>query len=138
MKQITYSSGYKYQLKQDYTDHFDVHPQEDIKEDFYMLTTSGDLTIKKGYAWDGPSGPVPDTSRNMRGSLIHDVFYQMMRHQQLDHTVWRIKTDKIFADVCHADGTPKLICNAYFWALKNFAKKHATVEKQREIIKAPK
>ena len=46
---------------------------------FIGLSPEGILTIKRGYAWDGPSGPTIDTKCVMRGSLIHDALYQLIR-----------------------------------------------------------
>ena len=67
------------------------------------------LTIKKGYAWDGPSGPTIDTPSFMRGSLIHDALYQLLRETEFGtdnnrHEIRRHRSDQILRDVCTADG----------------------------------
>ncbi len=70
--------GYKYQLMERYS--FDVAIKEyEIDTPYLSLGNDGILIIKKGYAWDGPSGPTIDTLNFMRGSLVHDALYQLMR-----------------------------------------------------------
>ena len=66
---IRYRSDYKYQLAEGYEVNISIKPKSDIKTDFIALDTAGNLWAKKGYAWDGPSGPVKDT-REMVFSLI--------------------------------------------------------------------
>lgn len=52
--------GYKYQLMEQYS--FDVAIKEyEIDTPYLSLGNDGILIIKKGYAWDGPSGPTIDT-----------------------------------------------------------------------------
>ena len=76
---IVYQSGYKYQLVQDYS--FDLHPR--FPETTYagpFLSVSGrEVTLSKGYASDGPSGPTVDTKTFMRGAFEHDATYQLIR-----------------------------------------------------------
>jgi hypothetical protein len=71
--------------------------------DFIRLTNKGFLTIRKGYSWDGPSGPTFDTKNFMRGSLVHDVLYQLMRIQILS-LQYRDFADKKLREIVIADG----------------------------------
>lgn len=80
---IRYRSGYKYQLVDDYFVKVRVRPEKDISTEFISLSTDGFLRIKRGYAWDGPSGPTFDTKNFMRGSAVHDALYQLMRLEEL-------------------------------------------------------
>ena len=57
----------------------------------------------KGYAWDGPSGPTFDTPAFMRGSLIHDALYQLIREKHL-RPEFRVVADKILYDILREDG----------------------------------
>ena len=81
---IRYRSDYKYQLASEYRIKIPILPAEDIGTEFIDLDTSGELTVKNAYAWDGPSGPVIDTPENMRASLVHDALYQLMRNKELN------------------------------------------------------
>ena len=68
---------------------------------------NGMLLISEGYAWDGPSGPTIDTETFMRGSLIHDALYQLLRKGLLPQSS-RKKADQILRDVCIEDGMSKI------------------------------
>ena len=100
---ITYRAGYKYQLAADYAVVVSFCPRETIATDFIVLSSAGRLTIKRGYAWDGPSGPAIDTKNFMRGSLVHDALYQLMREGHLPQT-YRRDADKELKRICLEDG----------------------------------
>jgi len=106
--QIEYRSGYKYQLAKDYRVKVSVVPVQDIDTDYIGLSASGILFIKKGYAWDGPSGPTVDTKNFMRGSLVHDALYQLMRTRHLSKTRWRAVADLELKRMCLEDGMSRL------------------------------
>ena len=72
---ISYKKGYKYQLTETYKIKVDIKPLEHILTHFIDLTPEGILIIRKGYAWDGCSGPTWDDETNMRAGLIHDSLY---------------------------------------------------------------
>ena len=86
MKPIFYKQGYKYQLVEDCFLLTAIFPAKDISSDFITLSQTGLLTIKKGYAWDGPSAIAIDTLNFMRASLLHDALYQLMRTELLRKT----------------------------------------------------
>lgn len=100
---IRYRDGYKYQLAEDYTVTTSILPPAAIDHNFIYLTSNGVLAIKKGYAWDGPSGPTVDTKNFMRGSLVHDALYQLMRAKLLD-CGWRETADQELRRICREDG----------------------------------
>jgi len=82
---IKYRSGLKYQLAEDYICQLaTIRPDTFIKSDYIELDKQGFLLIRKGYAWDGCSGPTKDTLSNMRAGLVHDALYQLMRERLLD------------------------------------------------------
>jgi hypothetical protein len=60
-----------------------------------------ELTVEKGYAWDGPSGPVIDAKENIRASLDHDALYQLMRNEELNTRTHRKTSNQLFRDVCN-------------------------------------
>ena len=87
--------SYKYQLMKDYHVQIDIKPAQDIIFNFVSLSSGGLLTMNKAYAWDGPSGPSIDTRNFMRGSLVHDALYQLMRLSALDYRLYRLRADGI-------------------------------------------
>jgi len=95
---------YKYQVMEDYNIRINIEAVKEIGvPNYVILTPTGDLTIKERYAWDGPSGPTFDTKTFMRGSLVHDALYQLMRESLLglEH---RKTADEILRDICLEDG----------------------------------
>ena len=102
--QIRYRAGYKYQTAADYEIVLPFHPRVTIMDDFITFATDGRLTIRKGYAWDGPSGPTFDTTNFLRGSLVHDALYQLMRENLLDHHLFRALADWTLRALCLEDG----------------------------------
>jgi len=82
-KLISYRSGYKYQLAEDFHIQTFIKPENKVNNQFISLDKKGNLVVKSGYAWDGVSGPVIDTSNNLRASLVHDALYQLMRKKKI-------------------------------------------------------
>lgn len=68
------------------------------------LDVLGKLTIGIGFNWDGPSGPTVDTESFMRGALVHDALYRLMRFGLLDYKKHRKDADKLMRNICKADG----------------------------------
>jgi len=106
-KRIKYQKGFKYQLIHDVQFNVDIFPAEPIETPFIELRPSGDFTIYKGYAWDGPSGPTIDTPNFMRGSLVHDALYQLMRLEKLSLD-YKTQADAELKRCCLADGMSAL------------------------------
>ena len=113
MMTIKYRAGYTYQLAEDYTVKTPITPAEDIIHEWFVLTRIGVLLVKRGYAWDGASGPTFDTKSSMRPSLVHDVFCQMMRCDLLNYYVWRTPVNRFFMQQCIEDGMWK--ARAWLW-----------------------
>lgn len=104
MNFISYNAGYKYQLRDDYIALVSIFPKSEIVTRFIELEPCGRLLIRVGYAWDGPSGPTFDTLNFMRGSLVHDALYQLMREGHLDHDTHREAADRELQRICREDG----------------------------------
>ena len=100
--------NYKYQLMKDFVVQIPIKPPALIKKKFIMLTKTGKLTVKDRYSWDGPSGPTIDTKTFMRGSLVHDALYQLMRERDLDYKTDRKAADELLRDICIQDGMSKV------------------------------
>jgi len=133
---IKYRSGYKYQLVEDYQVKVSVIPDSDIKTDFIELDTDGTLIIKKGYAWDGPSGPTIDTPNFMRGSLVHDALYQLLRNKFLEQK-WREAADEELRRICREDGMSKIRAWWVHRSVRLGAGPAASPESRKKIHKAP-
>lgn len=136
-KRIEYRSGYKYQLAKEYKQRIDIRPRELIVSSYIILTEEGDLTVEVGYAWDGPSGPVIDTTHNMRASLVHDALYQLMREGWLNLTTHRRKADKMFELMCVEDGVSTALARAFYYGLRAGGYPSARPESLKRIRKAP-
>src|SRR3990172_2891552 len=122
MQCIKYKAGYKYQLKSNYAVTISIKPPADIITAYITLNAQGMLTLKDGYAWDGPSGPPIDTMTFMRGSLIHDALYQLMREGKLDQNVHREAADSILREVCIEDGMWSFRAWYVYQAVRQFAR----------------
>lgn len=137
MKCIEYNDGYKYQLKKTYSLTIEIQPDKDITTPFILLDTQGNLTLIKGYAWDGPSGPTIDTLTFMRGSLVHDALYQLMREKELDHDKFRETADRILQRICKEDGMWSLRAWWVYHGVRLFADPAADPASKRPPILAP-
>jgi hypothetical protein len=100
---IKYKDGYKYQLEEAYRIQIPILPVDSRSLPFIRLSKTGILTIRKGYAWDGPSGPAIDTKNFMRGSLVHDALYQFLRNGMIGPK-WRDPADQLLRKMCREDG----------------------------------
>jgi hypothetical protein len=138
MKGIAYNGGYKYQLKETCCVAIDIKPAVAINTDYINLDTEGILTIAKGYAWDGPSGPTIDTLTFMRGSLVHDALYQLMRERHLDHNAYRDTADRILQKICREDGMWFLRAQWVYQGVRLFADPAADPAATRPVTAAPK
>ena len=134
---INYRSDYKYQLADSYQIDIAIKPKNNITTPFIDLDSDGKLTIKNGYAWDGPSGPVKDTSQNMRASLVHDALYQLMRNEHLKSRTHRKAADQIFKDICKADGVSNFVASLYYKGLRKFGKPAASPQHKKVVTRAP-
>lgn len=134
---IEYRSGYKYQLVEEYQIRVGITPKDDIKTDFLELNTEGMLVIKKGYAWDGPSGPTFDTRNFMRGSLVHDALYQLLRNELINES-WRDEADKELKRICLEDGMTKIRAWWVYTAVRRWGGVAADPESRKKTHKAPR
>jgi len=134
---------YKYQLVDDnFSIIIKLTTPVDIKiENFIELTSKGKLTIMKGYAWDGPSGPTFDTKNFMRGSLVHDALYQLIRDGRFDEAEneeRRRYADDLLREMCKKDHMSSFrawyVHKAVRWFGKRAVKK---TEKYKKKLYAP-
>ena len=135
MEKITYRNlrSYKYQLMDDYTTQIDIKPECDLDLRFLSLSKDGVLIIRKAYAWDGPSGPTIDTSDFMRGSLVHDALYQLMRLSLLDDKKYRKRADEILREICLEDGMSAFRAWYVYQAVQIFGASSAAPRPEPEV-----
>ena len=132
---ISYKKGFKYQLAKHYEVCTPLMGYE-VSSQYIRLQMTGKLTIYKGYAWDGPSGPTVDTKNFMRGALVHDALYQLIREGKLPQSE-RYTADLILKMFCRQDGMSKLRSWIVFQGVDKFASFAANVDAKKKIITAP-
>lgn len=131
---IYYKSGYKYQLQKRAGIEIGLKLLKPIETPFISYR-GGFLYAEQGYAWDGPSGPTIDTKNFMRGSLFHDVLYQLMKEGILSWESQKL-ADNALKEICKIDGM-SLIRRSYVWlAVSLFGKTWSKLHKD-EILTAP-
>jgi len=152
MDTIKYRDGYRYQLAEMYDVKTGIilgENEDCIDTEFVCLYHNGILFIRRFFPWDGPSGPtkwlcdrVPKWLRNkilktiLRGSLVHDGLYYLMRQGKLD-IKWREQADKELKRICLEDGMSKLRAWWVYKGVRRFAKFAALPENKKKILVAP-
>ena len=105
---------YKYRLTREYTVQLGYATVPATILYYVHLWKGGSLAISKGYCWDGASGPTIDTENFMRGSLVHDVLYQLIRENLLERG-YRKFADRILYRILREDGMWRIRA-AWVWA----------------------
>ena len=114
-----------------------IKPEKEIETDYVDLTFAGLLTIKKGYAWDDPSGTTIDTKNFMRGSLVHDALYQLMCDEYINKDKWRAEADLELKRICIEDGMSKIRAWYVHWAVQKAAAPAADPSHRKVVQHAP-
>lgn len=135
---VHYRGGYKYQLRQAHSDRVAITPDEPITTEYVSLSLDGTLTLKSGYAWDGPSGPSIDTPSFMRASLVHDALYQLMRLEELDAGRWRDVADRELQRMCREDGMPRIHAWWVYHAVRLFGEPFTSPSASKPVETAPR
>ena len=125
---------YKYELLKDYKIKVDVKIH--INTDFLTVDNKGNMTIKKGYRWDGCSGPSWDgfvfgvlvNKTNMRAGLVHDALYQLMRMERIPLS-YRKYADDLFHKILLQDDMTRWRAWCYWKAVRVSCEKYAKPEK---------
>ena len=113
--------SYKYRLYEDYRVHVGIRAFRMEGTKYLILTTDGDLIIKKDYVWDGATCAI-DTKNFMRGALIHDALYQLIR-EGIISTNKRKDCDEILREICIEDGMSRLRASIVYRAVRMFGGK---------------
>ncbi len=135
MKCIHYAAGYTYQLRRTYETAIEIKPAQPIRTTYIDLDPDGLLTILQGYAWDGPSRAF-DTPSFMRGSLVHDATYQLIRDGHID-SAYREKADETLRRMCLEDGMWKARAWWVYHAVRKFGGPSADPAKASPDLCAP-
>ena len=133
---IKYKSGYKYQLVEGHEETLPKPLRSYNVVTDYIKIANGKISLRKGYAWDGPSGPTIDTKNFMRGSLIHDALYQLMREDVIAADN-RPAVDHLLHDMCRKDGMSWIRAQVVWAAVTLFGGKSASVSQRKEVKVAP-
>ncbi len=134
---VFYKKGYKYQLTRTFSMTLPFGAPFDISTEYIDFYFSGQIVIRVGYAWDGASGPTIDTQDSIRGSLLHDALYQLMRVGYLNAAYYRQKADALLRDVCEQDGMIKLRADAWYEAVRIAAGPAADPASEKRELAAP-
>lgn len=133
---IQYRSGYKYSLWSDYRVQTGLRGYA-VAHHLFTLDADGWLTVFADYPWDGPSGPTIDTPSFMRGSLVHDALYEMLRLGLLPHDPCFHLANQELEKICLEDGMWPCRARYVFNAVEKFGNASAAL-KPEAILTAPK
>ena len=129
-------SKYKYKFKVE--ENFSIELPFKIP-DFahpYASLKDGILSVKRGYAWDGASGPVINTRDTLVASLVHDVLYQAMRLNLIKSSKEnRQIADKNFFEILKMNGVNSFRSKVWYLAVKLFGKKSTKSLQDNDKIK---
>lgn len=131
---IKYRRGYKYSLFETYVVQTNIVGYE-INHHLFELTKLGVLTIHADYPWDGPSGPTLDTPDFMRGSLVHDVLYEMLRLGLLPQEAFTLANLEL-KTICLEDGMTQFRADYVYDGVEMFGHSACAVQPEH-IILAP-
>ena len=93
---------YKWQLEAGHLTSVDIFDHS-VNSAWISLNNNGGLLIRKGYSWDGASGPAIDTDNFLRASLVHDALYQLIAANYLPMTLRR-QADLELVRIAKEDG----------------------------------
>lgn len=132
---LAYYDGLKYETAEDFW------IQTPIKGVFAQspcgrvrLFTDGTLHIRKGFTWNGASGPTYDTKTSQRASLVHDALYYLMAEGGLDHK-WRDEADEMLDQLGDQDGMFGWRTDIWQWFVDKFG--GPASRRKRKVLYAP-
>jgi hypothetical protein len=132
---VRYRSGYRFQLAEPFTCQTPVR-EACAGSHWVGLAADGTLTVAAGYAWDGASGPIAQGPDIVRGSLVHDALYQLMREHGLDAR-WRETADDLLRSMLIEDGMHPVMATIAHAAVRAFGGCHIDPIHARPVLIAP-
>lgn len=139
---IRYIKGnFKYCLTETHSFITEIVPDEPVYTYFIDLVPDESMqfsicTIRKGYGWDGPSGPTIDTDDFIRPSLEHDVKYELLRKELIDKK-WREIADIELRVSCLDNNMSEFRANYVYEGVKHFGRSHADPKNRKKELTAP-
>lgn len=133
---MKYRKGYKYQLAEAARFQTAIRPPANIITEFIHLLTDGQMILRQGYAWDGPSGPTIDTRNSMQGALKHDALYQLLRGGHL-HPDYRVEADIDLYHTLVADGMFLWRARLWYDMVRKLAGPSADPANEKKTYEAP-
>ena len=129
-------SEYKYKFKVE--ENFSIELPFKIP-DFvhsYASLKDGILSVKRGYAWAGASGPIINTRDTLVASLVHDVLYQAMRLNLIKSSKEnRQIADKNFFEILKMNGVNSIRRKVWYFAVRLFGKKSTKSLQDNDKVK---
>lgn len=119
---------YKYEVKLEQYCQTDIRGVE-IDLPYCSLDKSGRLTAKVRYRWDGASGPTIDTASSMRGSLFHDIIWQLIEEGYLADKV-RHYSNRLFRDTCIEDGMWSFRAHIWYYSVDSIGRPYIRLKRK--------
>ena len=110
----------KYQLLQDYKIQTNLRLSQEARIPYISLSTSGMLTVHKGFIWNGASGPTWDSKCSMRASCGHDAVFELIRLGIISVGAVTL-TNVQFIKECVEDGMSRVRANLWYLFLRKFS-----------------
>ncbi len=107
-----------------------------VSTPYIELYEDGRCLVRKGYGWDGCSGPTFDDDTNMVPGLHHDIKYQLLRLGLIPKGC-RIIADQELREECLERGMWRIRAWYYFEGVDHFAKYAAKYGTEPVILTAP-
>ncbi len=108
----------------------------EIKHRLFSLTNDGWLVIFEDYPWDGASGPTIDSKSSIRGSVVHDALYEMLRLGLLPHDPCFHLANLELRKILIEDGMWVWRANVWFRMVERFGSASAALRPEN-IVTAP-
>lgn len=103
---------------------------------FIRIYPDGSLHIRKGWGWDGASGPTIDTDSALYASLAHDALAVLIRQGILPFSVYE-KADKELIRLAGKKHMWKLRLKTWAWIMTNLVKgRYARPDQRRRMYRA--
>lgn len=133
-RSIKYTSGFKYQIVEEFTVQTGIKPEIPARWLFVELEPSGWLKIKKGFASDGPSGPTIHSKSGMVAAFVHDALYALMKRELLSKK-YKDATDLLFFRLLLEDGMWPWRAKLWYKAVKDLG--CDALKKAEKVKEAP-